>query len=71
MSAPPTPEERAEALVAVRREVPGGPCFIHLGEGLGAPVRLGPYENPAVAKDEAREVRRFVAAVIREARGVG
>jgi hypothetical protein len=71
MNASQTPEQRAESLVTLKRKIPGGPSFILLGEGLGMPVHLGPYQSPVVAQDQAKEVRSFLAAVIRQAAAEG
>jgi hypothetical protein len=50
--------------VTVRCKVPGGPWFVGLC-GLGGPeVHLGPYENPAVAREDAARLRQFLALVI-------
>lgn len=65
----PTPEERAESLVAVGAPTPDGPLFVQLQGTAAEPVSFGPYENPDLAKKDAEKVRRFLAAVIREARG--
>ncbi len=62
-----TPEERARALVEARTDVPGGPWFVDLHGPSAPPLRLGPYANPALARDDARGLREFLAAVIREA----
>ena len=69
MSEATTPEQRAEALVAVGPKEPGGFWFIRLLEVVSPEVWLGPYENPSLAKADAERVRHFVAAVIREAQG--
>jgi hypothetical protein len=68
MSAISSPEERARALVIARSRVPGGPWFVELRELVQPAVCLGPYQNPALAEDDARKVRAFVAAVIQESR---
>jgi hypothetical protein len=68
MSTPPSPEQRAEALVAAECRRPGGAWFVRLGELLEAPVLLGPYENPTLAREDAARLRQYLAAVIREAR---
>jgi hypothetical protein len=69
MSDAPTPEQRAESLVAVTCRAPGEPYFLELRGPRLKPVRLGPYQNPDLAKGDARLVREFLAAVIREAGG--
>ncbi len=68
MSTLPTPEKCAEALVAVRSKVAGGPLFIELRELVQPSVFIGPYRNPNVVKEEAEKIRQFIAAVIRDAR---
>ena len=67
MSSPPTPEERAQALVTAAAKVPGGPWFIALCELVEPPIFLGPYENPAAAREDAGKIRQFVAALLRQA----
>ena len=50
--------------VTVHCKVPGGPWFVGLG-GLGGPeVELGPYENPAIAREDATKLRQFLALMI-------
>ena len=56
MSRPTTPEERARALVTAAARVPGGPWFIALRELVEPPVFLGPYENPASAREDAGQL---------------
>ena len=71
MSATPTPEERAQALVTVGRKVPGGDWFVQLGELLEETVYVGPYLNKAVAEEDAVRIRRYLAAVLREGAQAG
>ena len=66
-----TSEERAHGLVVVGREEPNGAFYIVLRNPGCRTVYLGPYDNRDVAKLEAACVRRFVAAVIREASETG
>ena len=61
------PEERINALVIVAPLTPGGPLFVQLKGTAAEPVRFGPYENPDLARGDAEKVRRFLAAVLREA----
>ena len=68
MSIPETPEERATKLVTTMAKVPGGSWFVRLGEVIEPPAFLGPYENPAVAREDAKKVAQFIAAVICEIR---
>jgi hypothetical protein len=56
-----------DELITVRSKVPGGPYFIEFRAPGDAPFFLGPYANPAIAQDEAREIKKFVAAVLRAA----
>ncbi len=58
-------DARADTLVRVRTRQPGGPWFIELVDALPTPVRLGPYDNPAIAKDEARQLRAYLSALLR------
>jgi hypothetical protein len=67
----PTPEERADSLVAVGSATPGGPLFVQLKGLPGDPVLFGPYENPELARKDAAKVRQFLAKVVREARAEG
>lgn len=71
MSELPTPEERAGALVEARPDEPGGPWFVELRELTDPPLRLGPYANPQLAREDAENLRRFLAAAIQEARQAG
>jgi hypothetical protein len=59
-------EQRAAALVVVRSRVPGGPFFIELVDVLDPPVAIGPYENPQTAHEEAKRIREYLAALIRQ-----
>jgi hypothetical protein len=68
MSQPPSPEDRVEALVGVGRKVLGGPWFIQLRKCLEAPVHLGPYPNADVAREEAKRIKQYLAALLRSAR---
>jgi hypothetical protein len=61
MSASRTVEGLAGPQVTVRCKVPGGPWFVGLGEVRGRKVELGPYENPAVAREDAANLRQFLA----------
>ena len=63
----PSPELLADSLVTVAPMTPGGPLFVQL-KGAGEPVAFGPYENPAIALQDAGKVRRFLTAVILEER---
>src|SRR5262245_33836171 len=66
MSALPTPEQRAEALVTAGPKEPGGTHYVWLHVPGGEPVALAGHPNPDVVRREAGAVRRFGAA-IREA----
>jgi hypothetical protein len=61
-------EDRASALVAIRSRVAGGPYFIELVDLVNPPVAIGPYENPAVAREDAKHVKQFLIALIRAER---
>ena len=67
----PTPEERADSLVAVDSATPGGPLFIQLKGLPEGPILFGPYENPDLARKDAARVRQFLAQVVGEARAEG
>jgi len=56
----------ARPLVKVRTKVPGGPWFVELGQSPKEPVTLGPYDNPANARDDARKLRDYLEAMIRD-----
>jgi hypothetical protein len=71
MDGNPTVEMRADGLVGVGRDGPGGGFFITLRSPGGRSVYIGPYDNRDVAKLEATRVRGFVAAVIRQALNPG
>lgn len=46
--------------VTVQCRVAGGPWFVGLG-GLHVPeIELGPYENPAIAREDATKLRQFL-----------
>ncbi len=57
---------RAQALVRVRSHQPGGPWFVELTGALQQPVSLGPYENPATAREHAQRIEQFLAALLRQ-----
>jgi hypothetical protein len=64
MIASRTGEEPQVLQVTVRCRVLGGPWYVVLG-GLGVPdVEFGPYENPAVAREDAARLRRFLDIMI-------
>ena len=50
--------------VSVRCKVPGGPWFVVLSGLSGPEVDLGPYENPAVAREDAGKLRQFLALML-------
>ena len=64
----PTPEERVKELVVARTKVPAGPWFVEVKGPNVAPFFLGPYANKGIAHDEAASLRKFVAAVLADAR---
>ena len=47
--------------MTVRCKVPGGPWFVGLGGAPGPEVELGPYENPAIAREDAAKLRQFLS----------
>jgi hypothetical protein len=57
-------ERRVETLVRVRTRQPGGPWFVELVGVSDEPVSLGPYDNPSVARDDARKIRNYLAALL-------
>jgi hypothetical protein len=58
-----------QALVTARPKTPGGPWFVELS-ARGAPtVYLGPYQNPACAREDAEKVRQFLKAITSPAGG--
>lgn len=67
MSKAGKPEERAAAVVEARPRVAGGPWFIELKGPWRQPVRLGPYANPAIAREQADKIRELLTALLREA----
>jgi hypothetical protein len=60
------PVPNLDELITVRSKQPGGPHFTELKAPGEAPVLLGSYANSAVAQGEARALKKFVAAVLRE-----
>jgi hypothetical protein len=64
MIASRTGDGLASPQVTVRCKVPGGPWFVGLGGPLGLEVELGPYENPAIAREDATKLRQFLALMI-------
>ena len=63
MNASRTAAGRPSPRVTVRCKVPGGPWFVGLGGPCGPEVELGPYENPAVAREDATKLRQFLAGM--------
>lgn len=47
--------------VTVSSKVPGGPWFIRLVKLGGPQVELGPYENPALAREDSKKLQQFLA----------
>ena len=64
MIASRTAAGRAEPQVTLHCKMPGGPWFVGLGGRCGPEVQLGPYENPAIAQEDAAKLRQFLAAMI-------
>ncbi len=63
MNATRSAEGRLGPQVTVRCKVPGGPWFVALGGLAGPGVELGPYENPAIAREDATKLRQFLAVM--------
>ena len=63
-----SPEEWAEALVKVTTQEPGGPWSVELGQLLPEPLLLCTHPNPALVEEDAKRVKAYLAALIREAR---
>lgn len=60
-----SPEEMAARMVRFADEdQPGSPTHIVMTAPGAAPIRFGPFADPAVARMRREEVRRFVAAAI-------
>lgn len=60
-----SPDEIAARLVRFADDDPPGmPTHIVMSAPGSAPVRFGPFADPAVARLRREEVRRFVAAAI-------
>ncbi len=64
----PSPEERAQKLVELHSNWPGGAWYVRLVELADPPILIGPYDNPELARDEMKRLQQFVAALIRESR---
>lgn len=62
-----TPEELASQYVNLPSDEPiGGQHHITLVTPSGKPVVLGPFPNPALAREKCEAVREFVADAIRQ-----
>ncbi len=59
--------ERAREIVRVCTKVPAGPWFVELTAPAMPLVFLGPYQNPATAREEAKQITAFLEAVLAEA----
>jgi hypothetical protein len=64
MIASTTMEGRTGPTVTVSCNVPGGPWFVDLGGAAGLQVQLGPYENPAIAREDAAKLVQFLSFMI-------
>ena len=62
------PEQLAERLVTIPPASAGADHVVLLSAPGAEPVVLGPYQNPAVAKEKLAAVRQFVAAAVRAVR---
>ncbi len=56
-------------LITAGCKVAGGPWFVFLRLDGEPSVQLGPYENPGLAKDDARALQKFLAAALRRGEG--
>jgi len=56
----PSPDD----LVKIEVPEPGAPSTIVVGGGNLPEVKLGPYENPALADKDAKDLRAFLAALL-------
>jgi hypothetical protein len=63
-----SPEERADSLVRVMTNEPGGGWFVELGGLLPEPVRLCANLNPSLVQDDAKRIKAYLAALIQEER---
>jgi hypothetical protein len=61
-------QDTAPIEVNALSKVPGGPWFVALTSVSGH-VWLGPYENRAIAQEDAGKLRGFLAAAITHANG--
>ncbi len=59
---------QAKQLVAAAPRPDGGPWYVELAPVGTAAVRLGPYDNPSLARDDARRLADYLAAVMQQAR---
>ena len=55
--------------VNVRTKVAGGPWFVELAAPEMSPLYLGPYDNPALARQDARRMTAFLSAVLMDRAG--
>jgi hypothetical protein len=51
-------------LVKIEVPEPGAPSTIVVGGGDLPEVKLGPYENPALAENDAKDLRAFIVALL-------
>ncbi len=63
----PTPEDLSERFVILPSAEPGGSHHVELVAPGAAAVVLGPFPNPALAREKAEAVRLFLAAALRAA----
>jgi hypothetical protein len=57
-------ESQIEELVTVAHDEDSDNWHVLLNTPGGEAVRLGPYDNPDIAKREAKQIREFLAAVL-------
>lgn len=55
---------QVENLVCAVCPQPGGPWFVELRNGAVATVRLGPYGNPALAREDAERIETFLEKLL-------
>jgi hypothetical protein len=64
MEAPNPASDAVRGLVTVKMKVAGGPWFIELSRLLDEPIYLGPYENPATARADAKKLTAYLTALV-------
>ena len=59
----PSPED----LVKIEVPEPGAPSTIFIGGGDLPEAKIGPYANPSLAENDAKDLRAFLAALLARA----